>query len=499
MAKQLVLCAVLVAALLCSGAHASFGRGSFPDGFIFGTGSASYQYEGAYKEGGKGPSIWDVFSHIPGKVRNNDTGDVADDFYHRFREDVKLLKDMNMDAFRFSIAWTRILPTGSLSGGINKEGVAFYNNLINEVIANGLKPFVTIFHWDTPQALDTEYGSFLSENIIKDYVDFADVCFREFGDRVKFWTTFNEPWTYASQGYGTGAHAPGRCSPFVSKTCAPGDSGREPYVVAHHILLAHAEAVRLYRAKYAAAQGGQIGLVAVSHWFVPNRDTAADRRAVQRSLDFMLGWFLDPLVRGEYPGTMTAYLGERLPRFTPAQAALVKGSYDFLGINYYTSYFTSDAPPRGAGELTYDGDVRANTSGYRDGVPVGAPEFVPIFFNSPKGIRELLLYTSRRYGSPVIYVTENGIAEENSPRIPLGDALKDGHRIKFHSQHLQFVRHAMRDGVNVKGYFTWTFMDCFEWGDGYLDRFGLIFIGRLNGLKRYRKESSYWIEKFLRK
>ncbi|GJN33610.1 hypothetical protein PR202_gb22230 [Eleusine coracana subsp. coracana] len=464
-----ILSALLLAALVCKGVDAAFSRHSFPKDFVFGTGSASYQYEGAYKEGGKGVSIWDTFAHIPGKILNNDTGDVANDFYHRYKvtencywlvsisDDVKLLKDMNLDAFRFSIAWTRILPNGSLSGGINKEGVAFYNNLINEVIANGLKPFVTIFHWD-PQA-----------QAHKDYADFAEVCFREFGDRVKDWTTFNEPWTYAMQGYDNGAFAPW-------------------------------PAVRLYRSKYQPSQHGQIGITVVSHWFVPNSDTLADKRAVQRSLDYMLGWYLDPVVHGEYPGTMRGYLGARLPRFTAEQVKMVKGSYDFIGVNYYTTYFTSSAPPPKNGlQLSYSGDIRANTSGYRNGVPVGEPEFVPIFFNSPFGLRELLLYTDRRYNHPILYVTENGIAEENNASIPIKDALKDGHRISFHAKHLQFINHAIRDGVNVKGYFTWTFMDCFEWGDGYLDRFGLIFIDRLNGLKRYRKQSSYWIEKFLKR
>ncbi|KAL6655346.1 hypothetical protein ACP70R_006172 [Stipagrostis hirtigluma subsp. patula] len=499
MGKKLILSSLLLAALVVNGAYASFSRHSFPKGFIFGTGSASYQYEGAYKEGGKGPSIWDTYTHIPGKILNNDTGDVALDFYHRYKEDVKLLKDMNMDAFRFSIAWTRILPNGSLSGGVNKEGVAFYNSLIDEVIANGLTPYVTIFHWDTPQALESKYGGFLSEKIIKDYVDFAEVCFREFGDRVKYWTTFNEPWTYAVQGYANGAFAPGRCSPHVSKKCFAGDSSREPYAVTHNIILAHAEAVALYRAKYQPSQGGEIGIVLVSHWFVPNSDTPADRAAVQRSLDFMLGWYADPIVHGDYPGTMRGYVGVRLPRFTAEQVKLVKGSYDFIGVNYYTAYFATAVPPPNGLEQSYTGDIRANTSGYRNGVPIAPPEFVPIFFNYPAGLGELLLYTNRRYNSPVIYVTENGIAEGNNSSLPIGEALKDGHRIDFHSKHLQFVNRAIKKGVKVKGYFTWTFMDCFEWGDGYLDRFGLIFIDRINGLKRYRKQSSYWIENFLKK
>ncbi|RCV12244.1 hypothetical protein SEVIR_2G265100v4 [Setaria viridis] len=498
MAKGL-LAAVLLAVLACGGAHAKFSRYSFPKDFVFGTGSAAYQYEGAYNEGGKGLSVWDNFTHIPGKIKNNDTGDVALDMYHRYKGDVQLLKDMNMDAFRFSIAWSRILPTGSLSGGINKEGVAFYNNLINEVIAKGMRPFVTIFHWDTPLALEEKYEGFLSENIVKDYVDFAEVCFKEFGDRVKDWTTFNEPWTYAQRGYAVGLFAPGRCSPYVSKSCFPGDSAREPYIVTHNIILAHAQAVALYRAKYQPSQRGQIGITVVTNWYVPNTDSAEDRKAVQRSLDYIYGWFLDTIVHGSYPGTMTSYLGDRLPRFTPEQMALVKGSYDFIGVNYYTGYYTSAAAPPNGLEQTYDGDIRANTSGYRDGVPIGPPEFVSIFFNYPAGLRELLLYTARRYNNPVIYVMENGIAEENNASIPLEEALKDGHRIEFHSKHLQFVNHAIRNGVKVKGYFTWTFMDCFEWGDGYLDRFGLIFIDRLNGLKRYRKQSSYWIENFLKR
>jgi beta-glucosidase len=331
-------------------------------------------------------------------------------------------------------------------------------------------------------------------------VDFAEVCFKEFGDRVKYWTTFNEPWTYSSQGYAVGKFAPGRCSSYVSKSCSAGDSAREPYIVTHNIILAHAEAVALYNAKYKPAQRGQIGITVVSNWYVPNdANSTADIKAVQRSLDFMYGWFLDPIVHGEYPGTMLGYLGDRLPRFTAAQAKLIKGSYDFIGVNYYTAYFTSAKPAPNGLEQSYDGDIRANTSGFRDGVPIGKPEFVPIFFEYPQGLRELLLYTSRRYNNPVLYVTENGIAEENNKTIPLEVALKDGHRIRFHSQHLQFVNHAIKNGVNVKGYFTWTFMDCFEWGDGYLDRFGLIFIDRLNGLERYRKQSSYWIQNFLKR
>ncbi|KAG2611741.1 hypothetical protein PVAP13_4KG113110 [Panicum virgatum] len=427
----------------------------------------------------------------PRKILNNDNGDVALDMYHRYKGDMQLLKDMNMDSFRFSIAWSRILPNGSLSGGINKEGVAFYNNLIKEVIAKGLRPFVTIFHWDTPLALEEKYGGFFSEKIMSS-------------------ATFNEPWTYAERGYAAGAFAPGRCSPHVSRSCFPGDSAREPYVVTHHILLAHAEAVALYRARYQKAQRGQIGITLVSHWFVPATNSSADRAAVRRSLDFMYGWYLDPIVHGAYPASMAGYLGARLPgeaqvdeiikepKPTEPPALDRACSYDFIGVNYYTTYFTSAAPPADGLRQSYDTDARASTSGFRDGMPIGPKEFVSVIFNYPAGVREILLYTSRWYGNPVMYVTENGIAEGNNAMLPLAEVLKDGHRIEFHSKHLHFVNHAIWDDTNVKGYFTWTFMDCFKWGDGYLDRFGLIFIDRINGLKRYRKESSYWIENFLR-
>jgi beta-glucosidase len=226
-------------------------RKSFPDGFVFGTASSAYQYEGGATEGGRGPSIWDTFTHQhPEKIADRSNGDVAVDSYHLYKEDVRLMKDMGMDAYRFSISWSRILPNGSLSGGINREGVNYYNNLINELLSKGMQPYGTLFHWDSPQALEDKYEGFLSPNIVNDFKDYADVCFKEFGDRVKRWITFNEPWTFCSSGYAVGFAAPGRCSPWDLGRCSVGDSGREPYIVAHHQLLAHAETVRLYREKY---------------------------------------------------------------------------------------------------------------------------------------------------------------------------------------------------------------------------------------------------------
>ncbi|VAI73953.1 unnamed protein product [Triticum turgidum subsp. durum] len=502
MDRALLVPALLLAALLaCSGGGvhgAGFNRYSFPKGFIFGTGSSAIQYEGAVNLRGK--NIWDTFARTPGKIADGSNPDTANDFYHRYKDDLKLITDMNMDTFRFSLAWSRILPNGTIAGGINKAGVDFYNSLIDEVLARGLTPFVTIFHFDTPQVLEDKYGGFLSEKIIKDYVEYAELCFKLFGDRVKFWTTFNEPMIFCAFGYGSGSTAPGRCSPYVSKACGAGDSSTEPYIAGHNLLIAHAEAVRLYRTRYQPAQRGQVGIVQVSHWFIPyDAASDADRHAVKRSLDFMLGWFMHPVAFGEYPATMRRLVGRRLPEFTKEQSDMLKGSYDFLGLNYYTSNYaqaTARAPDRR--QPSYGTDHRVNQTGYRNGVPIGPPAYTPIFFNYPPGLRELLLYIRRIYGNRPIYITENGTDEANNSTIPIKEALKDDTRISFHVNHLKFVHKAIQEGVNVKGYITWTFLDGFEFGDGFKDRFGLIYVDYAT-LARYRKKSSYWIQDFLQR
>ncbi|XP_044436288.1 beta-glucosidase 28 [Triticum aestivum] len=501
MDRALLVPALLLAALLaCSGGvhGAGFNRHSFPKGFIFGTGSSAIQYEGAVNLRGK--NIWDTFARTPGEIADGSNPDTANDFYHRYKDDLKLITDMNMDTFRFSLAWSRILPNGTIAGGINKAGVDFYNSLIDKVLARGLTPFVTIFHFDTPQVLEDKYGGFLSQNIVKDYVEYAELCFKLFGDRVKFWTTFNEPMIFCAFGYGSGSTAPGRCSPYVSKACGAGDSSTEPYIAGHNLLIAHAEAVRLYRTRYQPAQRGQVGIVQVSHWFIPyDAASDADRHAVKRSLDFMLGWFMHPVAFGEYPATMRRLVGLRLPEFTKEQSDMLKGSYDFLGLNYYTSNYAqaaARAPDRR--QPSYGTDHRVNQTGYRNGIPIGPPAYTPIFFNYPPGLRELLLYIRRIYGNRPIYITENGTDEANNSTIPIKEALKDDTRISFHVNHLKLVHKAIQEGVNVKGYITWTFLDGFEFGDGFKDRFGLIYVDYAT-LARYRKKSSYWIQDFLQR
>ncbi|XP_031274812.1 beta-glucosidase 17-like [Pistacia vera] len=291
-------------------------RSSFPAGFLFGAGSSAYQHEGAVHLDGRKPSIWDTFVvENPEKISDHSTGDVADEFYYLYKEDVAAMKEIGLDTFRFSISWPRVLPKGKISGGVNWKGVDFYNSLINELLLNDIEPFVTLFHWDLPQALEDEYGGFLSPEIVNDFHDYADFCFQEFGNKVKYWITLNEPNIFSKIGYATGIYAPGRCSNYIG-ICTEGNSATEPYLVTHHLILSHATAANLYRHKYQASQNGIIGVTVDTIWEVPKYQTISDRKAALRALDFYIGWILHPMTFGDYPMTMRYLVGNPLPNFT---------------------------------------------------------------------------------------------------------------------------------------------------------------------------------------
>ncbi|XP_048422442.1 beta-glucosidase 12-like [Pyrus x bretschneideri] len=475
-------------------------RSSFPAGFIFGTASSSYQYEGAAREDGRGPSIWDTYTHkYPEKITDGSNGDVANDEYHHYKEDVGIMKNMGLDAYRFSISWSRLLPNGKLSGGINKEGIKYYNNLINELLRYGVKPFVTLFHWDLPQTLEDEYGGFLSPKIVQHFRDYAKLCYNEFGDRVKHWITLNEPWTYSYGGYASGSFAPGRCSAWQQLNCTGGNSATEPYLVAHHQLLAHAAAVKVYKDKYQASQKGMISITLVSHWFVPVSEAKHHKNAALRSLDFMFGWFMEPLTSGDYPHSMRSLVGSRLPKFTKEQSKLLKGSFDFLGLNYYTAYYASYAPSNNSVNASYLTDARSNQSPEKNGVPIGPKAASDWLYVYPRGIRDLLLYTKEKYHDPLIYITENGVDEFNDPKLSLVEALNDTQRVYYYYHHLYYLRRAIKDGVNVKGYFAWSLLDNFEWYSGYTVRFGINYVDYNDNQKRYPKLSAHWFKSFLKK
>ncbi|CAN1130146.1 Beta-glucosidase 12 [Linum perenne] len=475
------------------------GRWDFPQGFIFGTATSSYQIEGAPNIYGKGPSVWDRFTHqFPDRIEGEGNGDVAIDHYHRFMEDIQRMKYMNVDAYRFSISWPRVIPHGRRSDGINREGIDFYHKLLDALIENGIDPYVTIWHWDTPQALEAEYGGFLSRDIVKDYVDYCDLLFEEYGSKVKKWITLNEPMGTTGKAYDEGVFAPGHCSPWVNRACRVGDSGIEPYIVAHNLLLAHSGAYHLYKSKYQHLTA-EIGVTYVTHWFVPYSNATKDVDAAQRALDWMYGWFMDPITFGDYPRTMVDLLGSRLPKFTEEESRLLRKSYDFLGLNYYTAYYVKHNDDFDQFHLRYATDSHGITTGEKDGVPIGPHLGSYWQYLYPEGLRVLLEYTKETYMDPVIYITENGLSEKDNATQTLAEALRDDSRIDFYNSHLTSVLTAMKEKqVNVKGYFAWSYADNFEWNEGYTVRFGLNYVNYTD-LSRHPKHSACWFTNFCSK
>eukprot|EP00252_Welwitschia_mirabilis_P024437 TRINITY_DN7253_c0_g2_i2.p1 TRINITY_DN7253_c0_g2~~TRINITY_DN7253_c0_g2_i2.p1 ORF type:complete len:409 (-),score=44.00 TRINITY_DN7253_c0_g2_i2:54-1280(-) len=348
----------------------SLRKSSFPRGFAFGAATSAYQIEGAAREGGRGPSIWDTFSHTVGKIADGSNGDVAADSYHRYKEDVQLLKAMGMDSYRFSISWSRLLPKGTIAGGINEEGIKYYHDLIDECLKNGIKPFVTLFHWDLPQALEDKYNGFLGQQIIKDFAEYADLCFRNYGDKVKHWITLNEPLSYA-EGYDHGAVPPARCSKYIGN-CTKGNSATEPYIASHNLILSHAAAVQVYRNKYQKSQKGSIGITINTGWMMPYSSSLPDRRAALRAMDFMFGWYMGPIIKGDYPTVMRKIVRSRLPEFSNEQKKMVNGSFDFIGLNYYTSRYASHLLKRtNPARRDFDTDSLANITTEKNGIPIG--------------------------------------------------------------------------------------------------------------------------------
>ncbi|KAJ0969345.1 hypothetical protein J5N97_022222 [Dioscorea zingiberensis] len=469
-----------------SGLVGDVSRRDFPDGFVFGVATSAYQVEGARNEGGRGDSIWDIFCETKGNIKDGKNGDVAVDQYHRYKEDVELMSKLGFGAYRFSISWSRIFPDG-LGTKINEDGIAYYNNLINFMLEKGIQPYVTLYHWDLPQNLDDSIGGWLSEKIAEYFAIYAEACFANFGDRVKHWMTINEPLQTTLNGYGYGLFAPGRCK----------NSTVEPYLAAHHQLLAHAAAVALYRKKYKAIQNGQIGLVVDCEWAEAFSDKLQDNSAAQRRLDFHLGWFLDPIFFGDYPASMRERLGDRLPKFSDADRELIKDSVDFLGLNHYTSRFISHASDKGNLHFykIQDMERRDKTEG---GEIIGDKAASEWLYIVPWGIRKTLNYIATRYGNLPIYVTENGMDDEDSETESIKEFLDDKKRVGYFKGYLSAVSQAIRDGVDVRGYFAWSFLDNFEWNQGYTKRFGIVYVDYKNGLTRHPKSSALWFSRFLK-
>ncbi len=447
----------------------------FPKDFIWGSATSSYQIEGAALQAGRAWSIWDAFSHTPGRTKNGDTGDIACDHYNRYKEDVKLMADLDLKAYRFSISWSRIQPDGQ--GEVNEEGVKFYSDLIDELLKYNITPWITLYHWDLPLALHTEKDGWLNPEIADYFARYAGICFERFGDRVKHWITLNEPWVVSILGYAEGMFAPGR------------RSKDEPYLVAHQLLRAHGKAVNLYRTEFQKSQNGSIGITNNCDWREPLTDKPEDQEAAQRALEFFLGWFADPIYFGDYPSSMKKRLGTRLPEFSEEDKKMIKGSSDFFGLNHYSTLNAADAPEGdamvnqvyGNGGIFEDQRVQLTSDPNWNTTAMG-------WSVAPWGCYKLLEWIKDRYANPSIYITENGGAFDD--KIEEGK-VHDGERINFVSGYLKACHEAIEKGVDLKGYFVWSFMDNFEWAEGYSKRFGIHHVDYTT-LTRTPKDSALW-------
>jgi beta-galactosidase len=450
----------------------------FPEGFTWGVATSAYQIEGGHDADGKGPSIWDAFCQIPGRVEAGDRGDVACDHYNRFREDVAMMASLGIPAYRFSISWPRLMPTGRKDRGtINEEGIHYYSKLIDTLLEHGIQPWVTLYHWDLPLALQSEHDGWLNPAIADDFTEYARLCFARFGDRVKHWITFNEPWVVAILGYGQGVFAPGRMSTV------------EPYVAGHHILRSHAKAVECYRREF-SHQAGMIGITNNCDWREPRSDKREDHEAAERALQFYLGWFADPVFKsGDYPPVMRERVGDRLPKFTDEEKASLLGSSDFFGLNHYTTMFAAEAGASSEVQSVYGNGGISEDQGVDLSVN---PEWKLTDFKwaiVPWGCRKLLNWIAERYGDPAIFITENGCAFDDV--VSEDGLIDDQDRTSFYAEYLEACHQAIEDGVDLQGFFAWSLMDNMEWASGYRYRFGLVHVDRVT-LERTPKSSALW-------
>ncbi|XVF25999.1 hypothetical protein REPUB_Repub13aG0262600 [Reevesia pubescens] len=472
-------------------------QSAFPPNFLFGTASSAYQYEGGYMTDGKGLNNWDVYSHKLGnKIVDESNGDIAVDHYHRYLEDIDLMHSLGVNSYRFSLSWARILPQGRL-GKVNVAGINFYSNLIDALLHKGIEPFVTLTHMDFPQELEDRYGSWLSPQSQEDFAYFADICFKSFGDRVKYWATFNEPDFQVAFGYRTGKFPPSRCSwPFGN--CSYGDSEKEPFIAAHNIILAHTAAVDIYRTKYQEMQGGSIGIVLHCSWYEPISNSIADKLAAERAQSFSINWFLDPIIFGRYPPEMQNILGSILPEFSTIEKDKLKNGLDFIGVNHYESYYVQDC----MFSVCEPGSGTSKTEGFwarssqKNGIPLGEPTELGWLNVYPQGMEKILTYLKDRYHNIPMIVTENGYGDLNKANTTTEELLHDVKRVGYMAGHLNALSTAIRKGADVRGYFAWSLLDNFEWNFGYTVRFGLHLVD-YKTLKRSPKLSATWYKNFI--
>ncbi|MBD3337013.1 MAG: beta-glucosidase [Candidatus Eisenbacteria bacterium] len=424
-------------------AAAASEKDAFPEDFLWGAATSAYQIEGSPLADGAGASNWHRFAHTPGRTLEGHTGDVACDHYRRYPEDVELMRSLRLKAYRFSLAWGRILPEGR--GTVNQAGLDFYRRLIDLLLQNGIEPCVTLFHWDLPAALE-DRGGWLNPEIDRWFADYARICFQEFDGKVKLWATINEPWVVADAGYLHGVHAPGHRDLY------------ETPIAARNLLRAHASAVQTYR----TLGRHKIGLVVNLAPKDAASDDPADRAAAAREDAYMNRQYLDPILRGSCPPEMREIFGDAWQEWDEHTLKLVREPVDFLGINYYTRSIVRhdpDSPPVCV-QLVEQPQKAVTETGWE------------VY---PEGLTRILCWVKERYGDLPLYVTENGAAFHDPPQAP-GAPVEDPRRADYIRRHIPSALEARRLGVDLRGYFVWSLLDNFEWAAGYSKRFGIIHV-----------------------
>ncbi|XP_057330129.1 myrosinase 1-like [Microplitis mediator] len=457
--KSMVILMTIVNIEVCRGVESDDCENRFPDDFIFGSSTSSYQIEGAWNVDNKGESIWDRMTHSnPSRIADGSNGDIADNSYYLYKTDIDLIKQIGANAYRISISWPRILPNG-LIDYINVEGIEYYNNVINEMLSRNVTPFVTIYHWELPQKLQ-DLGGWENPKIVDWFVDYARVVFNEFGDRVKHWMTLNEPNIFCILGY-NGIFAPG-----LNK------SGQGDYACGHNALLAHAKTYRMYQEEFYEKQKGTVGIVVAISWPVPeNPDDPEEVAGAEMSKNFWNYWILHPLFssEGDYPKSMKdrianyssiqGFSSSRLPEFTTGQIELVKKSADFLGVNFYSARFEK--------KLT-NYDVKNTVSFYGDIGMISTSKTFPKDRCTPWAMSDAIKTMNEELMIPKMLITENGIYDHGG--------LNDVNRAEYYYLHLNETLKLLNEGFNIRGYFAWSLLDNFEWSDGYTQKYGIFSI-----------------------
>ncbi len=434
----------------------------FPDGFLWGAATAAHQIEGSPLADGAGPSIWTRFAHTPNWMLNGDTGDIACDHYRRWKDDVALMKSLGLQAYRFSVSWSRIHPEGR--GRVNARGLDFYSRLVDELLENGIEPLLTLYHWDLPAALD-DRGGWLNPDIAGWFADYATTMYRALDGRVKKWVTLNEPWVITDGGYLHGALAPGHRNRY------------EAPIASHHLMRSHGAAVQAYRAE----GKHQIGLVVNLEPKYAASESPEDQAAMRRADAYMNRQYLDPAMLGSYPEELKEIFGDAWPEWPAEDYALIKQPLDFLGVNYYTRNVTeaTDSYPLKAGP------VKQTSATYTE---TGWEVF-------PKGLFDTLTWVKQRYGDIPLYITENGAAFFDPPTAE-GGRVRDPLRMDYLQKHLSAIHDAIGAGVDIRGYMVWSLLDNLEWSLGYSKRFGIVHVNYATQ-ERTPKDSARWYSRVI--